>query len=253
MYKEDFGNYIVDSGRTDLQPWSKLGYNSDIQAASEILSPQGGAYVFPTTGQHMHLKSSNNADKGTAVAGTGIRTLTIYYLDSKYKEKSEVVTLNGTTSVETSATDIFRIQNVRATTTGSSYAAVGNISILNHDENVTYGYIAIGNTRQRQMVWTVPAGKTLYIKHANVYCIHTAANKRCIITMRSTYDDKAKTALTAGLLFMPCAEAILSDNPIPADYFIPKKLPEKTDLKVEAISSGTASVSIALSGYTRKL
>lgn len=253
MYKEDFGNYIVDSNTTALQAWSKIGYNADIQATTEIIAPQGGAYVFPTAAQHMHIKSSSDEDKGTATAGTGIRTLTIYYLDSEYREKSETVTLNGTTAVETSASDIFRVQNVRATTTGSSYAAVGNISILNHAENVTYGYIAIGNTRQRQMVWTVPKGKNLYIKTANIYCVHIVANKRCIITLRVTYDDKAKSLLTAGLLFMPFAEAFMDDGSLSVTYTIPKKIPEKADLKVEGISSGTASVGISFAGYTRKI
>lgn len=71
--------------------------------------------------------------------------------------------------------------------------------------------------------------------------------------MRVTYDDKAKSLLTAGLLFMPFAEAFMDDGSLSVTYTIPKKIPEKADLKVEGISSGTASVGISFAGYTRKI
>jgi len=229
-----------------------MGFNLAVTSL-EIIAPQGGAYVFPTAGQHMHIKSSSAEDKGTATAGTGARTVTLYYLDSGYREKSETVTLNGDTAVETSATDIFRVQNIRVATAGTSNTAVGNISLTNHDENVTYGYIAATYTRQRQMVWTVPLGKKLYVAMANVYAMHTVANKRCLITLRATYDDKSKTIPSAGLLFFAYAEAIIGEAPIHSEYPVYKTFPEKTDIKVEGVSDGTASVSIVLSGYTRKM
>ena len=168
--------------------WSKMGFNSDIQTAEEIVSPQGGTYAFPTAAMQMQAVSSSvedDPDKGGSVAGTGVFTLTIYYLDASWVEKSETVTLNGQTAVDTAATDIYRIQNVRVATTGTGLKAAGNISIKGKADGLTYGYIAIGNTRQRQFAWTVPANRNLYMTQANVYCIHTAANKVATVTLRA--------------------------------------------------------------------
>jgi hypothetical protein len=227
--------------------WSKLGYNSDIQTTEEILSPQGGTYVFPAAEMQLWAVQSSTADRNT---GTGIGSITVWYLDDDYTEKSTDVTLNAA-SVALSVADVFRINNIRAKTVGTNGKAVGTINIQGSTVGgtLTYGHIAIGNTRQRQLVYTVPAGKTLYMTRANVYNVHTAANKRAIITMRATYDDKLGARLTAGTFFMPYAEAVLTDNPVMATYDPPKKFVEKVDIIVVGISTGTASSSIALSGW----
>jgi hypothetical protein len=233
--------------------WQKMGFNSDIQSTEEIVSPQGGTYAFPTAKMQMTVISSNDQDDpavvGTGVAGTGVHSLTIYYLDNDYVEQSETVTLNGQTTVDTKATDILRIQNVRVTSAGTGLKAAGNISVKGKVDSVTYGYIAIGNTRQRQFAWTVPAGKTLYITQANVYMIHTAANKVGTMTLRASYDDKLGKRLTNGI-FMPYAEALNADTPIPVVYTIPKRFPEKVDIIVVGKSTGTASMAISMAGWT---
>ena len=243
---------IVEGNISGHSVWSKIGFNSDIQTVEEIVSPQGGAYVFPTEKQHMHIVSSSVEDdpsKGDLSPGTGAYTITIYYLDDAWVEKSETVTLNGQGVVETAAQDIYRIQNIRVATTGTGLKAAGNISVKNHAETITYGYVAASNTRQRQMVWTVPAGKTLYIAQANIYCIHTAANKVGTMTLRASYDDKLGARLTNGIM-MPYAEAVLADTPLPVTYTVPKKFTEKVDIVVVGKSTGTASMAIAMAGWT---
>ena len=231
--------------------WSKLGFNSDIQSTEEVVSPQGGTYAFPSAGMQMTVTSSSAEDdpvKADTNPGTGVYSITIYYLDTDWAEQSEVVTLNGTAGVDTVATNIYRIQNVRAKTAGTGLKAAGNISVKGKVDTLTYGYIAAGNTRMRQLVWTVPVGKTLYVTSANVYCIHTAANKVGTITLRASYDDKAGTRLTNGIM-MPYAEAILADSPIAVQYTVPKKFVEKVDLMLVGKSTGTASIAVALYGW----
>ena len=244
---------IAEGNVANHWAWSKIGFNSDVQTAEEIISPQGGTYAFPTAKMQMTVISSNDQDDpavtGTGVAGTGVYSVTIYYLDNDYIEMYETVTLNGQTTVDTKATDILRIQNVRVTSAGTGLKAAGNISVKGKLDTITYGYIALGNTRQRQFAWTVPAGRTLYIVQANVYCIHTAANKTATITLRASYDDKAGKRLTNGIL-MPYAEAILADTPIPVTYTVPKRLPEKVDVICVGKSTGTASIAIAMAGWT---
>jgi hypothetical protein len=244
---------VSETEITNHAKFAKIGYNGTVNGATaEIISPQGGSYVFPTAEQHMHIKSSSVEDDISTAAiapGTGIHTLTIYYLNSKYEEKSETVTLNGQTAVETSATDIFRINNVRVETTGTGYAAAGNISILNHGETITYGYIATGHTRQRQLVYTVPQGKSLYLTNINRNAVSTVANKTCTITVKATYDDKANKATTAGLLFFPISECTLDTGVSNIDTHVPRRLIAKTDLIATALSSGTHAVQVMVTGW----
>lgn len=238
---------IAEGNVANHSAWSKIGYNPDIQSAEETVTPQGGVYAFPTAGMQMTLESSDNTqDKA---GGTGALTVTIYYLDSNYAEKSETVTLNGTTKADTAGTDIFRVNNMRVATTGTNYKPVGNLSLKGKVDTLTYGYIRAGYTRQRQMVYTVPASKNLYIVFASAYAVHTAANKACILTLRATYDEKAGVLLTAGKFFMPFWEALLVDAPAIADYPMPLRFPAKTDLMVVGSSTGTATTTIALRGW----
>jgi hypothetical protein len=244
---------VSETEITNHAKFAKIGYNGTVNGATaEIIAPQGGSYVFPTAEQHMHIKSSSVEDDISTAAvapGTGIHTLTIYYLNSKYEEKSETVTLNGQASVETTATDIFRINNVRAATCGTTYAAVGNISILNHGETITYGYVAATHTRQRQLVYTVPVGMSLYLTNINRNATPTVSNKNCTITVKATYDDKANKATTAGLLFFPISECTIGDGVSNIDTHVPRRLPEKTDIIGIALSSGTHVVEVMLTGW----
>jgi hypothetical protein len=233
---------IAEGNVSGHTPWGKLGYNSDIQTAEEIVSPQGGTYVFPTAEMQLYAIMDSASDRNLA---TGLWSARVYYLTDDYVEKTTDVTLNAA-SVALSVSDTFRINNVRAMAVGVAGKAVGNIKIANAEGTVTYGYIAAGNTRQRQFVYTVPAGKTLYITQANLYAIHSAANKRAMITLRANYDEKLGAKIS---FFMAHAEAILSDNPIAVTYTMPKKFPEKVDVIVVGNSNGTASFAIAMAGW----
>lgn len=238
------GELIASKRYTNIAPWSKIGFNAAV-TTEEIISPQGAAYVFPTVAQEMHILGGAE-DK---VDGTGIRALTVYYLNASYQEKSVDIVPTATTGVSSVVTDIFRVQNIRAKTVGGIAGAAGAITLRNHAETVTYGHIAAGNTRQRQLVWTVPANKTLYISQLNAMCVHTAANKRCIVTLRANYDDKADSVLTPGLFFMPFAELILENSAVAITFDEPLRFPEKTDIIIVGASDGTATVSCAARGY----
>jgi hypothetical protein len=196
----------------------------------------------------MTLVSTDNTND--IAGGTGALTVTLYYLTNTYAEATEVITLNGTTKRDTVATNILRVNNLRVTTTGTNYAPAGNLSLQGKVNNLVYGYIRAGFTRQRQFVYTVPLGKTLYMTDARLYGVHTSANKSAIVTLRANYDDKAGTILTAGKFFMPFFEAQLVDAPIVVHYGMPRKFPATVDFMIDATSTGTASISCGFEGWT---
>lgn len=70
--------------------------------------------------------------------------------------------MNGTTPVDTSASDIRFVQCVHAEELGSGKAAAGNITLSHSGTN--YAVIATGKRRCESSFRRVPAGKRLMIK-----------------------------------------------------------------------------------------
>lgn len=224
---------IAEGNVSDHAAWTKIGYNGDVDAGTEDMISQGGQYVFPAVATKMDIVSSSvedDPDKGGAVPGTGIHTVTLYYLDSSGNEQSEDINLNGTAAVTTSGT-IFRVQNIRAKVVGTNKSAVGNIT-LSETGGTTYkyGYVAIGQTRQRQCTYTVPTGHALYVTSIGFSIGSATKDKSAVFTTLATYDNKANAVRT---FFFPFSEVIIQDGSYQKELEIPTKLPAGTDLKVQ--------------------
>ena len=216
------------------------------QANTEDVWPGTGTYYPPTSGVSMEVYSTSANDNAT---GGGIRTVTIYYLDTNYMEKEETVTLNGLSAVTTTATNMFRINAFRAATVGGLNAAAGDVSLRHFSGTTRYAQISTGNTRGRNSFYTVPANQTLYMTSVT-YSSSLAANKSvCLFTTRATYNDKTKIRLNP-LFYMPFHEAYVTDNTFYKPMEVPTRLPEKTDLKVSVKSSSASALcTTALRGW----
>lgn len=146
----------------------KFGLNEDVDNAWEDLWSLGGSYVFPSAGMQMELVSTSDEDSGDGgvnPAGTGVRTVEIHYLDTEYAEQIEVVALDGTATVTTSAENILRVNGFHSQTTGTSKAAIGEIDLRNLADTPIYARIEAEENRAQQPFYTVPAGKKFYLKY----------------------------------------------------------------------------------------
>lgn len=197
-----------------------------------------GTYVFPTVAQRMAVVSTSASD---TLAGTGTQKLMIHYLDSSYAAKTEIVTLNGLTPVNTVATNILRINGVHATQVGTGLGAAGNISVTNTGGTVTYGYISAGMNTARQAIYTVPAGVTGYISHWQASS-GSSGNHFCQISLRATTHDGI---LYPGTFLLQDEQGSQNGG----DHFtlpIPIPIPAQTDVKISAVSDNVAANVIAL-------
>lgn len=140
----------------------KMGYNASITSTTEedIWTP-GGDFAFMPATAGLEVVSDSVADDA---GSTGVTSVKINYLTSAGVEKSEIVIMDGTTVVPTTAVDIFRVNSFRAYTVGTGLKAAGNIVLRELDNVPNFSYIAAGQTRARNMAYTVPAGKILVIK-----------------------------------------------------------------------------------------
>ena len=185
-------------------PVYKLGYNSSISGANqEDLWNVGGAYTFPAAASGYEVVSSDNTnDKAN---GTGALTVKIFYLTTGFVEKSEIVTMTGTAAAATVAVDIYRINSFRIGTAGSSGVAAGNILLRVVSAGATKSRIDAGQTRARNMAYTVPVGKKLVIQSFECSSSGTVGTSYLKFTLRATQDDLTGAASSIEFPFFEVA------------------------------------------------
>ncbi len=238
---------IAEGNVPDHEEFERFGFNGDIDSGTtEDIWPNGGTFVNIAAQAGLEILSSSANDIDTT--GTGIRTVTLYYLDNTFAEKTEVIAMNGTGVVATVATDIYRVQSLRAKTVGSTGAAVGTITLRNLADTPIYATIEPLNTRSRNIFYTVPKDKVLYITSMTVGCISTTANNGVLLTLRATYDH---LAMTNPGFFMPHAEfAIGSMISFQRMFEVPLFFPAGVDISARASAiANNAQVSCALRGW----
>lgn len=179
MHFPSFGDLLTSGAVTDHLVWPL----------------SGGALAVPDAAGVQMAIVSDSADD--TAAGTGIRSIEIIYLDSALALQSETVTLNGTTPVNTLATDIRFIECMHLVTAGAGGKAAGNISATN--SATVYSYIASGKRRCSSSARRVPAGKRLIIDSISVSSLSGAGQARAqfyLVTTKLYETDLTESAIT---------------------------------------------------------
>lgn len=138
------GSLTTSGAVTDIMIWP----------GSTVKDPS----VAPAGGVQMTLVSTSAQD---SAAGTGVRTLRFNYLDANLNPQSEIVTMNGTTPVLTTATNVGWVGDLTGLTFGSEKHVVGNITVTN--SGTRYKYLDAEARATRSTAFRVPAGKRLII------------------------------------------------------------------------------------------
>lgn len=170
----------------------------------------------PAIGEQMTVVSESANDTS---AGTGVQQIRIEYLDASGAEQTEDITMNGTTPVNTVATDIRFVNDMYSIAVGANGLSDGNIKIYaTADSGLVYNMIYIGGNKSLVPHRMVPAGKQLI---TSVWSISEAQNKRVAFRIRST---DMKGQLLPGVfcfkgtkyLKQMNADNIVVNDPIPA-------------------------------------
>lgn len=220
--------------------WSKTGYQPQVATTLRAIWNGAADYVFPAAAGKIRAISGSAND---AAAGTGVRTIRVYYLTTAFAEKSVDITMNGTTAVLTTIADMYRINYAKALTTGTGLTSAGLISITNEAGAVVYAYIAAGDTKTSQIIYTVPAGKTLLIDDILLSNVATTALKYARFVLMSSYCpicDKQDAFLAERF------EIMLDQAVVDAHINRPLRFPAGTDIvmKVIGIAAGICSVTV---------
>lgn len=221
-----------------LDSLSSFGFVTGVSATTLTVADGFYGAVIPVAGSTYRV-----VDKS---ATAGAQAARVEFLDSNYSTFFENILFNGTTQVNSVTTDGLRVNSFRVIAAGANGIPTGNLSLRNTAGTVTYSYITAGYTRARNSFYTVPAGKTLYIKQINAgYGYSTNQTHYARLILRAT---QYKGFKTPGV-FHAIGEEILANNSTPIYYFSGSKIVEKVDVKASGISTFLGIATIAMRGW----
>ena len=191
-----------------------FGFNRTIEITYEtVWNNGGGVYTFPSSPVTLSLVSSSSADTmGVYIEG----------LDADYNEISDLVQLNGLTPVASNKqfyriNAIYTISNINA----------GNITVTSG--GVEYGYIEAGYGTSQGIIYSVPAGHSLYV--FNAHFTSGTVNPNKYLFSRGTMQSSTGRITRFW-------ESTFATN-IAFDLQVPFRVPPKTDFTIEAKSSSS--------------
>ena len=183
----------------------------------------------------MVIAGSVSSDSATDSVGlgTGATAIQFIYLNDSYVGQTpEVVLMNGTTGVNTVATDILRIQDIQVV---GGVANVGNIyigtgTITGGKPANVYGMIPAGKSSSNTMVQTVPDGFNAYPVASGVSCKNTE------------HIESIVTVTLNGIRYQKGGRFSTENDPV-VQYNFGLPIPEHSDIMMEVKAvSGTADV-----------
>lgn len=200
----------------------KFGYNPVVSASTETIWDGGGIYSYPTSAAPLGVVATTTTDTGSQITVVG--------LDADYNEVSNIVTLNGTTTVTTSASYL----RVYRAYVSNDTAPTTNVNIRHSGTKVAQ--ITAGENQTLMSVYTVPAGHTLYIGRGSISTATEGTNQ--IVTGRLM-------ARQFGGVFRTQAVVVMNNQFVDFNWEAPLIIPEKTDIEARAIVSKSQDNAVA--------
>lgn len=216
----------------------KFGFNGDVNDAVETVWAEGGLYFYPVGATQMTVSSSSDED--TANEGNGARTVELFGLDANYDEISEIVLLDGTSTV-TTTNSYLRINRGIVRSAGDNEVATGTIyvgtgTVTNGVPAAKYLSIKPEDGQTLMALWTVPAGYTAYVLQADITVATIQNNKVANVRF---------LARPFGEVFQVKDKFVMSSGTHHQEYSIPLEFEEKTDIEFRCISTANANVNIS--------
>jgi len=205
------------------------GYQTVVGSTYIPIWENNTVYTYPTSAITMQM------------TGTGSDTakVTINGLDANYNPLSEVVTLNGSTGVNT-ANQYFRVNSIVV----SSGNPAANVTLTTTDGNTsnTYAKIVTGVGKSQNSWYTVPANSTFYLTRSQVFSSAPAIST-------NVYNN-----YQVATVFVNGVQQILTRRPFVGNFNILRVAPNPyaagTDIQWQAnTNTGNATIGISLEGY----
>ena len=196
----------------------KFGYNPALVNTEETIWGGSNLYTYPSSASVLALTSTSSSDAGLQV--------TVIGLDQDWIERKETITLDGTdpsvtgVNTETTFIRVYRMYNPNST------AYTGNI--LAKISSTTHAQITAGNDQTLMAVYSVPAGKTLYLTRGSIS--HGSDDKTAFLTGKLL-------VRSFGGVFRTQNIQNLNNIFLDFDWEVPLKISAKSDIECRAVCS----------------
>jgi hypothetical protein len=157
-------NFDRNVGRITFESVESFsGYNDAVGTTEEDITPTGGVYPFPVDAETLRIKSGG--DSNDTALGTGCTEVTLVFLDGSYNEVTEALATAGVSASSATSTAGRRVQRAYVSGAGTVKGAnTGDITIENSTTNQILAVIKAEEGESSQMVFTIPANKTGYLR-----------------------------------------------------------------------------------------
>jgi hypothetical protein len=198
----EFNNLAALTALPGVEVFNILGANTIIPSTTFIilsnLTSVARVSNFPASPQQMQVVSTSPND---TFNGTGAQQVTIDYLTEPtsivgFKRFSEDIILNGTTPVNTLATNISRIEKLRVSRTGLTAVSQGDVSLSSVGGATVFELIPAGENISRTAVHFVPNG---YMSIVTDLLVGTTTAGGVRFSFTNTPLDKAGNAVRNGI------------------------------------------------------
>lgn len=192
---------------------------------SDVVHPGG------VQGRLVSTSTSDTSD------GTGIQKIKMDYFTSDWTFKTEVLTLNGTTPVDTVDTDIYRVESFSAIKTGSNNIAAGIITLKNIAGTNLFAQIDAYTLSFRRSLHYVKRGYVGYVENVVFSSTSTGGVAFDLIMTKDFNSDGG------GFVVFPYLSVEIKEN---AEYYTPSKL-----MMIDASDSSRAlAVAVCVRGLS---
>jgi len=237
-------DFTLDVSRGVIDGYSsvhKFGRNEAVSSVEEDIWSAGGIYAFPTAAEAIRVRAGG--DTADSARGSGARAVMIVGLDQNWTEISEAVTLAGSRAGAPTQTRFIRVFRAYVTDVGT-YGGnnIGNIDIESTASLNTLCRIAAGVGQSQMAIYTIPAGKTGYLKRLHLVT-ESSANGDFRIWQRANADDV--TAPFSGKRLVFATDNLNRLFQVEFKHYI--SFPAKTDIWVAGSVRGGNKTSMAAS------
>ena len=208
--------------------------------ASDVLIPTPAA-----AGEQMTVISESVED---VAGGDGASTILITYIDGSGDEQTTPLTLNGTTAVDVTPSDVKFVQSMNVTALGSGNltgVSAGNIRIYRKaGDTLVYNMIAAGGNMSLVSARMIPTGKTLYLQGWNA----GEASNQGRLTMRLRSDSTIAGVLQTGVFLFRSTSYI--NQSTTGEIALGFKIPAGATVKASAwAAANNSEASVTWWGY----
>jgi len=219
---EPFGLHLARGYIQGHEHIHKFGYSTSIGTSDVLVWDGSETYTYPTTAVPLGVVGTSTTDNSQ---------ITVQGVDADYNFVSNIVTLDGTTTVTTSASFL---RTFRAFVSDDN-APAGDVNIR-HSGNLV-AKIQEGENQTLMATYTVPAGHTAYLYEIVLGSATEQSNKYVRIRLRAKED---------GGVFRTKAKYTLSGQNFEEIFDVPLVFNEKTDIEITAESSSNVQEVSAL-------